>query len=181
MHLGWDIGIAMQTWLPDIPHTAPWTHQATSNLYKVLAGTRPISLAVEFESEPQNNVTSSFELPNGDLLFALWTHGEAVDDDPGEITTLTFPGLSAQKVIAIDVLNGFEQELIRGVQNGNLVIPNIFVMDYPIILLINNDTSTIPPQGQLPLMQLSIVIGLPVVVVGVLVLWERSIVRKDAS
>jgi hypothetical protein len=141
MHLGWDIGVAMCTWLPDIPEMAPWSHPTTSNLYKVLAGTRPMSLAVEIESEPTNTLTYAFALSNGDTLFALWTHGEAVDDVPGVSTTLTFPGLSAQQVIAIDVLNGFEQELIIEVENGNLVIRNIFVMDYPIILRIDNDTS----------------------------------------
>jgi hypothetical protein len=181
MHLGWDIGVAMLTWLPDIPDWAPWTLPTTSNLYKVLAGTKPISLAVEFESEPTNTLNYTFELPNGDTLFAYWTQGEAVDDDPGVRTTLTFPGLSNHQVIAIDVLNGFEQELLIQVENENLVIPNIFVMDYPIILRINNDTSTILSQDQFSLMQLSIVIGVPVVVVGVLVLWEKSTVRKGAS
>jgi hypothetical protein len=165
----------------DNPTIAPWSQRAIGNLYKVLAGTEPISLVVEFEDEPTNAVANGFSLPNGDMLFALWTNGEAVYDDPGVRTTLTFPGLSAQKVVVIDALNGFEQELIRGAENGNLVIPNIFVMDYPIILRINNDTSTIPPQDQFPLMQLSIVIGVPVAVVGVLVIWEKSTGRKGAS
>ncbi|MGY5865683.1 MAG: hypothetical protein RTV41_13855 [Candidatus Thorarchaeota archaeon] len=142
MHLGWDIGVAMLTWLPDVPDWAPWVHPTTSNLYKVLAGTRPISLIVAIEREPTNTLTYAFELSNGDTLFTLWTHGEAVDDDPGVSTTLTFPGLSAQRVIAIDVLNDFEQELIIEPGNGNLVIRNINVMDYPIILRIDNDTSS---------------------------------------
>jgi len=181
MHLGWDIGVAMNAWLPDfIPEISPWLRPTASNLYKVLAGSRPISLDVVIENESTNTLNNTFEMPNGDTLFALWTHGEAVDDDPGVSTTLTFPNLSAQRVIAIDLLNGFEQELIIEMENGNLVIRNIFVMDYPIILRINNDTSTIPSQHQLP-MDLLIVIGVPVVVVGVLVLWEKSIVRKGAS
>ncbi|MFW9789037.1 MAG: hypothetical protein ACFFE1_15260 [Candidatus Thorarchaeota archaeon] len=181
MHLGRDIGIAMQTWLPDIPQSAPWTHQATSNLYKVLAGTSPVSLVVEFSSEPTNTLNYTFKMPDGDTLIAYWTHGVAVDDDPGVSTNLTFPGVSAQKVVAIDVLNGFEQELIIGMENGDLVIRNIFVMDYPIILRISNDTSTITSQNQFPLMQLSIVIGVPVVVIGVLVLWKKRTVRKGVS
>lgn len=177
MHLGWDIGVAMATWLPDIPEMSPWTHSTTSNLYKVLAGTKPINLSVEFQHEPQNIMTNSFELPNGDILLALWTHGLAVYDDPGEITTLTFPCLSAQQVIAIDPLNDFEQELIIEERSGNLLIRNIFVMDYPIILRFNNTTFSNPSQD--PLMSLSIVIGVPAVIVGVLVLWERSMVKKD--
>jgi len=99
-----------------------------------MAGTRPITLAVEIESEATNIMSYGFTLPNGDMLFAMWTNGVAVDDDPGVKTTLTFPGLSAQKVIGIDVLNGFEQEMTIDVEDGNLVIQDLLVKDYPIIL-----------------------------------------------
>jgi hypothetical protein len=46
------------------------------------------------------------------MLVASWTDGAAVEDEAGVNTTLTFPDLSARKVIGIDVLNGFEQQLI---------------------------------------------------------------------
>ena len=46
---------------------------------------------------------------------------------------------------------------------------------------ISPDTSTIPSQDQFPMTQLVIVIGVPVVVVGVLVLWEKSIMRKGTN
>ena len=49
-------------------------------------------------------------------------------------TSLTFSDLSAQKVVAIDVLNSFEQELVTEAENGDLVIRNLLVKDYPIIL-----------------------------------------------
>ena len=58
----------------------------------------------------------------------------AVDDDPGIEATLTIPDLSAKKVVGIDVLNGFEQELVTSTEDGNLVIRNLLVRDYPIIL-----------------------------------------------
>ena len=44
-----------------------------------------------------------------------------------------------QKVIGIDVLNGFEQELIAETENGNLVVRDLLVKDYPIILRLNNE------------------------------------------
>ena len=93
---------------------------------------------VESESEAENIMTYGFSLPNGDHLFALWTNGTAVDDDPGISATLTFPGTSAQKVIGIDVLHGFEQELIIEMENGNLVIRNFLIKDYPIILRLSD-------------------------------------------
>jgi hypothetical protein len=61
-------------------------------------------------TEPRDDRCHS--LPYGDVLFALWTNGAAVDDNPGVTANLTFPDLSAQKVEGIDVLNGFEQELV---------------------------------------------------------------------
>nr|KXH70604.1 MAG: hypothetical protein AM325_15720 [Candidatus Thorarchaeota archaeon SMTZ1-45] len=138
-HLGMDMGVAMGNLRYDNLEIDPWSQRALGNLYKVLAGTNPVSLAVEFEDEPTNAVTNSFALPDGDTLFALWTDSETIENDLGVRTTLTFPDLPAQKVTAIDVLNGFEQDLIIGEVNGDLVIRNIFVMDYPIILLFDSD------------------------------------------
>ncbi len=75
-------------------------------------------------------------MPNGDKLLALWTDGIAVDDDPGVEATLTLSGFSAQKVAGIDVLHGFEQQMMIDVVDGNLVIRNLLVKDYPIIFRI---------------------------------------------
>ena len=50
------------------------------------------------------------------------------------IFALTFPGLSASKVTGIDVLDGFEQELIAETGNGGLVIRDLLVKDYPIFV-----------------------------------------------
>lgn len=104
------------------------------NLCTIMAGAEPISLPIEIQSEATNIQNYSFSLHNGDKLVALWTDGVAVDDDPGIEATLTLPGFSAQKVIGIDVLNSFEQQMVTNVEDGNLVIRNLLVKDYPIIL-----------------------------------------------
>ncbi len=131
MQLGMDVGVGFG----GLESTAaPWTYPTIRNLNTVMAGTTPITLAVEIESEAANMMSYAFSLPSGDMLLALWTNGVAVDDDPGVSTTLTFPGLSAGKVVGLDVLNGVEQELITETDNGNLVIRNLLVKDYPIIL-----------------------------------------------
>jgi len=44
--------------------------------------------------------------------------------------------LSGHKVLGIDVLNSFQQELVTSTTDGNLVINNLLVRDYPIILRI---------------------------------------------
>ncbi len=38
------------------------------------------------------------------------------------------------EVDEFDVLNGFEQQMITSTEDGNLVIRNLLVKDYPIIL-----------------------------------------------
>jgi len=112
----------------------PPAESVIRGLCTVMAGTQPVDLPVVIESDAANIKYYGFTLSNGDRLFAVWTDGVAVEDDPGIPATLTFPDASAQKVIGIDVLHGFEQELIIEMVNGNLVIRNFLIKDYPIIL-----------------------------------------------
>jgi photosystem II stability/assembly factor-like uncharacterized protein len=141
MQLGMDVGVGVKTW--EQPNT-PWTYPTIQNLYTLMAGTTPTSLTVNIESEATNIMSYGFTLPNGDMLFTLWTNGEAVDDDRGISTTLTFPGLSGQKVVGIDVLNGFEQQLITSDEDSNLVIRGLLVKDYEIIVRFTGDSSRQP-------------------------------------
>jgi hypothetical protein len=48
--------------------------------------------------------------------------------------TLIFPGLSAQQVVGIDVLHGFQQQQVTSEEDGNLVLRNLLVKDYPVFL-----------------------------------------------
>ena len=77
-------------------------------------------------------------MSNGDKLIALWTDGAAVDNDPGVNVTVTIPNFSAQKVTGIDVLEGYQQDIVASNDDGNLVVQNLKVRDYPLILRISN-------------------------------------------
>jgi hypothetical protein len=130
MELGMDVGVGLGgDW-----YNKPWSYPTIHNLNTVMAGNKPLELAVEIKTDAAYLMSFGFSLPDGDRLFAVWTNGVAVDDDPGVNSTLTLPGTSAPKVIGIDVLHGFEQELIFEMENGNLVIRNFLIKDYPIIL-----------------------------------------------
>jgi hypothetical protein len=131
LHLGHDVAAGLAL-VPD--DTRPASYSVIRALATVMAGAQPVDLPVVIESEASNIKYYGFTLSNGDRLFAVWTDGAAVDYDPGVSATLTFPGSSAQSVTGIDVLEGFEQELIAETENGDLVIRNLVVKDYPIIV-----------------------------------------------
>ena len=107
------------------------------NLATIMAGTEPIDLPVEIESEATNIEYYTFSLSNEDKLIALWTDGVAVDEDLGVNATLTIPNLSVKKVIGIDVLEGYQQDVVTTDGNGKLVIQNLKVRDYHLILRIS--------------------------------------------
>ncbi len=130
MHLGMGVTVHLAA-MTDLRSE---TTNVVSNLATVLAGARAESFPVQVQTTSTTVVSYTFVLPNGDTLVALWTDGIAVEDDPGVNTTLTLPSLSAQKVIGVDVLHSFEQELIIETEDGDLVIRNLLVKDYPIIL-----------------------------------------------
>ena len=126
MHLGKDIGVGL----------GGRPRNVGRNLCTLMAGAEPATLPVQIQSTVTNTVSYTFSLPNGDHLIALWTDGVAVDEDPGISTSLTLSGFADQRVVGIDVLHGFEQQIITDTVDGNLVIRDLLVKDYPIILRI---------------------------------------------
>jgi len=113
-------------------------YRTKANLNTLMNGSRPVAIPVDIASEAENIASYGFALPDGDRLLALWTDGVAAVVDPGVSATLTFPGVSDTTVTGIDVYEGFEQELITSEEDGNLVIRDLLVKDYPIILRLNS-------------------------------------------
>ncbi|GAI12725.1 unnamed protein product, partial [marine sediment metagenome] len=113
------------------------------NLCTVMAGVTTDSVDIQIQSDAADLRSYSFSLPDGDKMIALWTDGVAVDSDPGVAATLTLPWPSAQSVKGIDVLHGYEQQLISSVEDGNLVIRGFLVKDYPIFISSASTVSTI--------------------------------------
>ena len=129
MHLGMDITVGLAVNFHSL--LSPHRNMMVKNLCTIMAGAEPLSLPIEIQSETTNIRNYSFSLPNGDTLIALWTDGVAVEEDPGVKANLTFQGFTAQDVMGIDVLVGFQQPVIASIENGNLVISNLLVRDYP--------------------------------------------------
>lgn len=112
----------------------PFIGRTIRNLSEVMAGAEATKFPIEILSEYSNIKSYSFSLPNNEMLIVLWSDGVAVDHDPGIPTTLIFPGQGGQIVTGIDVLFGFEQELVSSNENGDLVIPDFLLKDYPIFI-----------------------------------------------
>jgi hypothetical protein len=133
MHLGMDItaGIGSALIFDSQWISIPFV---VHNLSSTMAGAKVAKFPVNIDTDIINVANYSFSLPNGDKLIALWNDGVAVDDDPGVPSVVTISDYPNWKATGIDILNGFEQELITSNENGNLVIPNFLIKDYPTII-----------------------------------------------
>jgi hypothetical protein len=130
MHLGMDVTVG----LGGTSSARTTSFSAIGNLCTVVAGVQPSSVPLEIKSSATNIKHYGFTLPDGAHLIALWTDGVAVDDDPGVPATLTIPGITDHTVTGIDVLHGFKQQIVTSEKNGDLIISDLLVKDYPIIL-----------------------------------------------
>ncbi len=130
MHLGMNVTVSASGMFPGK------CLEVVPRLCTVLSGARATSLPVKIETTAPSVRRYSFALPNGDRLVALWTDGVGVEHDPGVRSVVICPELDASKVVGIDVLGGFEQEL-RFEKSGNgIIIRNLRVKDYPLLLRI---------------------------------------------
>ena len=136
MNLGMNLGVGVA----GTSNSRRESYMVIQNLCTLMAGAKPANIPIEIQSETTNIITYSFYLPNGDRLIALWTDGVAADDDPGTRADLTVPDLISDKLIGIDVLYGFEQQLITNTVDGDLIIRGLLIKDYPIILRLTNIT-----------------------------------------
>lgn len=132
MHLGIDTAAGLAEHLESVPK-----EQIIENLSTLMAGAEPISLTVSIQSVATDTVSYSFVFSNGDHLVAVWRDNVAVEEDVGISATLIVTGLTASTVVGIDVLNGFQQEMVTSVEDGALVIRNLLVRDYPLVFRIS--------------------------------------------
>lgn len=118
----------------------PYVVRVIKNLSTVMAGHEAIDMPVEILIDFEPTAYCAFRYPNGDCLLAVWTDAVAVDDDPGKPATVTFPGLTAGTVTGIDVLHGFEQELVYETDGNDTIIHNLLVKDYPVLIRLSDVT-----------------------------------------
>ena len=125
-----------------IPHAMATAFSAISNLSTIMPGNEPASISVIIETEGLNVTSYGFVLPNGDRLLALWNDGVAADYDPGILSTIVLPSRAGQIAIGIDVLYGYEQELVVTTDGEDLIINDLLIRDYPLIIRLSDDSSS---------------------------------------
>jgi hypothetical protein len=109
------------------------------NISTIIAGAAPINIELEIDNDVDHMANYAFSMQNGDQMIALWTDGVGVDDDPGVSSTVVIKNLQADKVIGIDPLNSYQQELNFRIEDGSTVIGNLLIKDYPIFLVLENN------------------------------------------
>jgi len=138
MNLGLDIaaGISFEN-LAEIP----LQERMTQNLCNVMADHEAIDMPVEIDVDLTDPIAyCTFRYSNGDRILAIWTDGIAQDEDPGVTAMITFPGQLVGSAIGIDVLSGFEQELVFEIHGDKTIIPALLVKDYPILVRLSGVT-----------------------------------------
>jgi hypothetical protein len=112
-----------------------------TSLCTAMASHEAVDMTVEIEIDHDGPVAyCAFRYPNGDRMLAVWTDGIAQDEDPGIPATIVFPGLVAGSVAAIDVLHGIEQELVFEANDGNTIVRDLLVKDYPVFIRLSGVT-----------------------------------------
>ncbi len=133
MHLGMDITAGVASALIFDPQLKS-VSSVVQNLSLIMAEAKVMELPFSVDTNAGNILSYSFILPDGDKLIAIWDDGAAVDNDDGDPSVITIQDYAGWQASGIDVLNGFEQELIFHNENNNLVIRDLLIKDYPIII-----------------------------------------------
>lgn len=137
MHLGMDVMAGVITWGDN-----PMAESVFRYLCTIMAGHEAIDMPVQIglngDCGPVEYV--AFRYPNRDRMVAVWRNVVAQDEDSGVPAVITFPGLAAGSVTGIDVLHGFEQELVYETDGNDTIIRDLLVKDYPILIRLSDVT-----------------------------------------
>jgi len=140
IHRGLDVIVSSNLW--NIAAPVEPIHTAFKTLCTAMAGAEPITVTAFHTGDAVDVVTCGFRLASGDVLVAIWSDNLPKDRDLGVPGTLKLPGLTAERIVGIDVLHGFDQELAFEIVNGSTVVRDLLIKDYPILLRLSGVTES---------------------------------------
>jgi hypothetical protein len=131
LHLGMDIGTSYKTYRDT---SGPVTFATFGRLHTLLAGTTPLDIDVEIETEATNVAAAAFATSSGDKMLALWIDQTASDDDHRTAASLTFAGMAGMTATGIDVVGGVQQQLAVTDHGSDLVVSDLLISDAPFLV-----------------------------------------------
>jgi len=132
------LGMGLNTQVTGNSSVRPNMFTAIKNLATLMAGNKPLDLPMEIQSTATLVKSYGFSMPDGNRVLAIWNDGVAIDSDPGIPSTIILTDLVGWKATGIDVLIGLQQDLITINENGDLIIRDFYLKDYPLIILLSN-------------------------------------------
>lgn len=129
MHLGMDVSVGIM-----VDPRLMVIRSTIGNICTLMDGAKPEYLPIEVQTQSLNIHNYGFSLPDGNRLVMIWSDNVATDEYPGTPSVIGFPGFSGWNATGIDVLNGFEQELVTSNEYGDLIIHDLMIKDYPIVI-----------------------------------------------
>jgi len=119
----------------------PVVYGTIQNLCTAMAGNKAIDMPVQIDIDTDGPVAyCTFRYPNGSRVLAIWTDGIAQDEDAGVSATIAFPDMTAGSITGIDVLYGVEQDLVFEIDDGDTIVRDLVIKDYPILIQLGDIT-----------------------------------------
>ncbi len=135
-HIYRDVGLLRNTVSadPQNPLCPQAAYYVLRTCATVLDGVKPANMEVEISPTLPEIQTYVFKNADQQDLIAMWLARRAPDDFSGQEINLTLPIMDGRRVIAIDTLNGRQQELKTNTDGTKTRIPKLIVKDYPLVL-----------------------------------------------
>jgi hypothetical protein len=134
MHLGLDISVGYIF----IEGRNPIVQNTVRNINTILADAKPFEIPLKIDTEAKKIINYGFAKSNGDYMVAIWSDVPPTSKCNGFESTIFIPDISSSNVSAIDLLYGFEQKLNFRTASGGIFIDDLFIRDYPIVLMLSD-------------------------------------------
>jgi hypothetical protein len=104
------------------------------------AGVAPYAFGVQIDTDIPLIRHYEFIDENGNPITAIWNDDSAHDEIvAGNLSKVTIRGMTADRITAVDLLNGLTCKLNFDNEDGNIVINDLYISDNPVFLVIEQE------------------------------------------
>jgi hypothetical protein len=130
----WDVGLMRNTFSAD-PHS-PRQPQPAYYVMRTLCTVMDSLTPADFDvtvTAPQAVRTYTLAGPSQKVI-AVWLPGAVGDGDPAVACDVVLPGHVFQQAVGIDLMNGTEQRLNVSDADGQPILKNVLLKDWPVLI-----------------------------------------------